>query len=171
MLLNFTGYANAHRLMAEFHILPNKRIQIESWFDITGESPRNASVQVFGISGELVSEGKLDETGIFVFELQKRDPCRIIVSAGGGHTKELQISRADLESSNAASPGVDLQDDVRPRSDRGSRVSIKDALLGIGFVLALAAFVLSIRNARAIRELRRLDGNKRSNCHEPNQQS
>lgn len=172
LLLHFTGMAQAHRLMAEFHVLRDQRIQIESWFDITGESPQNASVQVFGSNGGLLHEGKLDAKGVFVFELKKREPCSVIVAAGAGHSKELQIGLADLEispsrASEVAQPTVDDQDEIRPLSDRSSRVSMKDALVGIGFVLALAAFVLSIRNARAIRELRRLDDIKNINCPEP----
>jgi HAMP domain-containing protein len=34
-------------------------------------------------------------------------------------------------------------------------VSAKDVLVGVGFVLAAAAFLLSLRNARQLRELRR----------------
>jgi hypothetical protein len=34
-------------------------------------------------------------------------------------------------------------------------VSVKDVLVGVGFLLAVAAFVLSLRNARQLRELQR----------------
>jgi hypothetical protein len=33
-------------------------------------------------------------------------------------------------------------------------VSLKDVLVGVGFLLALGAFVLSVRNARQLRRLR-----------------
>jgi hypothetical protein len=41
-----------------------------------------------------------------------------------------------------------------PPADRGARVSVEDVLTGVGFLLALAAFGLSLRNARHIRELK-----------------
>ena len=41
-----------------------------------------------------------------------------------------------------------------PRADRSSQVSIKDVLVGVGFLLSVAAFVLSLRNARQLRTLR-----------------
>jgi hypothetical protein len=39
--------------------------------------------------------------------------------------------------------------------DRSSRVTAKDVLVGISFLLAAAAFVLSVRNARQLKALNR----------------
>src|SRR5436190_1004554 len=85
-----------HRLEADYRVLPNHRIQIESWFDLTGESPRDAAVQVFRDNGELVTDGKLDDRGLFIFTCAEPGPLRIVVSAGGGHRKELQITADEL---------------------------------------------------------------------------
>jgi hypothetical protein len=43
-------------------------------------------------------------------------------------------------------------------ADRTPAVSLKDVLIGVSFLLALGAFVLSVRNAR---QLRRLAGERR----------
>jgi hypothetical protein len=41
-----------------------------------------------------------------------------------------------------------------PFADRRSQVSVKDVLVGVGFLLALAAFVLSVRNSQQLQELK-----------------
>jgi hypothetical protein len=66
-----------------------------------------------------------------------------VISAGAGHRKELEIAAVNLEPS--AEP---------PPIDRSARVSVKDVLVGVGFLLALAAFVLSLWNARQLRRFR-----------------
>src|SRR5262249_1325230 len=184
-VLLLASEARAHRLEAEYRILPSRRVRIESWFDLTGDSAKGAGVKVFRAGGELLLEGRLDDEGIFIFRLAKVEPLRVLVSAGAGHSKELLIPAVDLDrpllsacvASLAAPPwgsaavvlyvadtGTNQAALVKqeeaglganiPRADRGSQVSIKDVLIGVGFVLALAAFMLSLRNARQLRELK-----------------
>ena len=38
------GAAHAHRLEAEYRVLPDHKVQVESWFDLGGDSPRGARV-------------------------------------------------------------------------------------------------------------------------------
>lgn len=161
-LLIAAGTAQAHRLEAEYRILPGPRVQIESWFDVSGTSPRGARVQVFRADGQLVKEGTLNEQGLFVFPCTEPGPLKVIVSAGAGHRKEIVIPAAALAhaasqeskaSSLPAPQDVELPAGV-PLADRSSRLSVKDILIGIGFLLALAGFVMSLRNARELRELR-----------------
>ena len=154
--------ACAHRLEAEYHVLPGHRVQIESWFDLTSDSPKGAVVQVFRSSGQILTEGHLSDKGVFVFPYVQPERLKIVVSAGAGHRKELEIPEAALahepaESRGQASHSADgeLPDaDPTPLADRSPRVSLKDVLMGVGFLLALAAFVLSLRNARHLRQLK-----------------
>jgi hypothetical protein len=154
--------ARAHRLEAEYCVLPGHRVQIESWFDLTGDSPKGAVVQVFRSSGQLLTEGHLSDKGIFVFPYVQAERLKIVVSAGAGHRKELEIPEAALtrepaESRLQASTSADgeLPDaDPTPLADRNPRVSLKDALIGVSFLLALAAFVLSLKNARRLTALK-----------------
>jgi hypothetical protein len=153
-----TGEARAHRLEADYRVLPGGRVQIESWFDLTGESPKGAKVQVFRPNGEILSEGQLDGKGLYVFSYTQVERLKIVVSAGAGHRKELDIPAADLAGkftkpiaataleSNLATPSST----PAPFADRSPRVSSKDVIIGIAFLLALAAFVLSLRNARQL---------------------
>lgn len=151
--LVLAGPAHAHRLLAEYHVLPGRRVQIESWFDLTGDSPPGARIQVFRADGALLTEGKLDDKGLFVFSYTSAEPLKVVVAAGAGHSKVLHIAEADLTAAEA-DPGKPPPDDAPTlRADRGSQVSWRDVLTGIAFLLALAAFLLSLRTARRLREV------------------
>ena len=62
----------AHRLDADYRVRPDGKVQVESWFDMGGKAPAGAKVQVFRPNGEILSEGVLDEQGIFVFAPKER---------------------------------------------------------------------------------------------------
>jgi nickel transport protein len=161
------GKAWAHRLEAEASVLPGQqKVQVESWFDLTAQPARGAKVQVFRPDGQLLSEGRLDDQGVFIFPFDKVEMLRVVVSAGAGHRKELTIPETELRkglpagTTESSAPAlVDSSPSTpRPHADRSARVSAKDVLVGFGFLLAVAAFVLSVRNARQLRKLRRRTG-------------
>jgi len=166
-ILGLCSPARAHRLEADYRVLPGHKIAVESWFDLTGQSPVGARVSVYRQSGgAAVAEGNLDQKGLFVFSYSQSEPLRVVVSAGGGHRKELEIPAAALNvmdasatekrSGTQALPSSQIANDVpAPFADRGTRISVKDVLLGVAFLLAVAAFGLALGNARKLRELRR----------------
>lgn len=141
-------------------------MQIESWFS-SGDVPRQAKVQVYLPDGTLLAEGQLDEKGIFVFSFTRAATLRVVISAGAGHRKELLIPEARLEQAAAESTASAAPDHLAqpsgppsasiPLTDRSPQESVKDVLVGVGFLLALAAFVLSLRNARRLREFKKKD--------------
>jgi hypothetical protein len=137
--------AQAHRLDAQAFLLPGNKLQVESWFS-DGTIPKGAKVQVFRGDKELLKEGELNADGLVVFALEKTEPLRIVVLAGEGHLKELNISPP-------AGTG-EAGDKPVPLANRDDPTRLKDGLLGITFLLALAAFVLSLRNARRLRRLK-----------------
>ncbi|HLQ45691.1 MAG TPA: carboxypeptidase-like regulatory domain-containing protein [Planctomycetaceae bacterium] len=141
--------ARAHRLNAEYRLLPGKKVQIESWFDSTGESPKGATVQVFRPDGQLLIEGKLNEKGTFTFPHEDAGPLRVVVSAGQGHRKEFTIPASEFAEALSDSA---TQSNEAPLADRTSQVSVRDVLIGVGFLMAVAALALSIRNARRLRQ-------------------
>ena len=164
-LLFAAGTANAHRLEAECKVLPKeKKVKVESWFE-TGDSPKNATVQVFRSDKTLLVEGKLNDDGVFTFRYDTADTLGIVVNAPGGHRKELTVPKRALEGGDEkgtepANPSgenmVGTSDDSGGRfADRSSRTSVKDVLLGVGLLFSLAGFVLGVRNARDLREIRR----------------
>ncbi len=146
------GDAHAHRLDAQLFVLSNRKIQVESWFS-DGEAAKGAKVQVFGVQEQLLTEGHLNEQGVFVFSYGEVAPQTVVISAGAGHRKELAISASALTRTMAA-PTMDSPAPV-PLAERDSGSAVKDVLIGVGFLLAVAAFVLSLRNAQKLRALGR----------------
>jgi hypothetical protein len=132
-----TRSAWAHRLEGEAQAKKVQKIKIESWFDLGGV-PSGARLQVFRKSdGQMLLERALDENGRLTF-FADWEPLHVIISAGDGHQKEIDIQ-----------PEADVTSPLPP-ANRSSRIEIKDILVGVGFLLALAAFVLSVRNYRRI---------------------
>ncbi len=159
--------ARAHRLEAEAKVLPGGQVRVESWFDLTGDSPEGARVEVLRPDGSLLTRGELDARGVFVFRAAKAEALKVVVSTAG-HRAECVIPQAELERAAAAPrAGGEGQPEqpaaaaaapegpaATPSADRSSRLEVKDVLVGVGFVLAAAAFLLGLRNARQLRELR-----------------
>jgi hypothetical protein len=154
------GEAFAHRLDAQVFLRPNRQIQVESWFS-SGDAAKGAKVQVFGAQDQLIVEGQLNDQGIFVFSYGDTDPCKVVISAGAGHRKEVLISPAALARA-AAATAMHENSEVRaggdspapvPLAERDAGAPLKDVLVGVSFLLAVAAFVLSVRNAHKLRLL------------------
>ena len=155
------GAAQAHRLNAQAFLLPNKQVQIEAWFS-TGEAAKGAIVEVRNAAQQLVSSGQLNGDGIYVFSFTAPETLVVSVAAGGGHRAQLSITADQLAAANSgASTGTpDASGGPPRRSDpiaigaHDPAMPIKDILIGAGFLLALAAFVLSLRNAKKLRDLK-----------------
>lgn len=150
MLLFMAGPAQAHRPAVDYSVLANGQVKIEGWFDPGDHPMKGAKVQVFRPGRQLLVEGRMDDKGEFVFRYREAEPLDVIVNGGAGHRAELMIP-GDKLGENAA---LIVEKDA-PRTDRPSawRERFKDALLGVAFLLALGAFVLSWRNGRKLRQL------------------
>jgi nickel transport protein len=142
-LLGMTGPAWAHRLDAQAFLKGNE-LQVEAWFS-SGEPARGARIEIYGADGRVVADGRLDDNGIFTCSLERAEALRIVVVAGADHRKELLISAADM---------LQKSSEPVPLADHSSSVPVKDILIGVSFLLALAAFVLNYRNSQKIRKLR-----------------
>jgi hypothetical protein len=136
--------AQAHKLEGEFKVLPaEKRVRIETWFDLTGDAPKDAKVKVLRADGTVLTEGKTDSDGKFTFIYEQPEPLRVVVTADDGHRCELRITEKAF--------GLETTD-VRPPPSSG--VTLRDIMAGIALLLAAAAFVMSWRNAHQLRMLR-----------------
>jgi nickel transport protein len=153
-----SGNAQAHRLDAQAFLLPAHQIQIEGWFS-DGGAAKGARVQVYRADGQLLTEGRLNEAGTFIFSFVEAEQLKVVVSAGAGHRREVRIAAADLtKGTNVNGKTGDptaLEAAPVPLTERIPSVPVKDVLVGVGFLLALAAFVLSCRNARQLRQFSR----------------
>jgi len=142
VLAAWPSSARAHRLEAEARTKKIQKVKIESWFDLGGV-PAGARVQVFRKNGDqLLLEQALDENGQFTFYADC-ERLHVVISAGDGHQKEIDIQ-----------PEADVTSPLPP-ADRSARVGIKDILMGIGFLLALSAFILSLRNNRRLAAIKK----------------
>jgi hypothetical protein len=168
----------AHRLEAEYRVLSDGRVQVESWFE-TDDSPKQAQVQVIGPDGKVRAEGPLDsDSGKFFFRPERAERLRIIVVAPGGHRKELTLTADELrgrvkgrdeKEEPAGAAGRWWQ--AGPEPDGSRRISAPDTeggterharerswtdvIAGLALLLAVPAFVLVLLQRRALGELRR----------------
>jgi nickel transport protein len=148
-----SGEAEAHRLDAACKVLPQRMVRVESWFD-NGETPKTGQVEVTGPDGVVLVKGRLSSQGLFLFDAPEGQPLKVVVEAGEGHRAEAVIKPEDLLIAQAAEDRSRPQESAAPPSHE-SPSRVKDVLIGIGLLVAVAALALGWRNARTIRELRR----------------
>ncbi len=155
--------AQAHRLDADYRVRKDGRVQVESWFDVGGKAPAGAKVQVFRPDGSILSEGSLDEQGVFVFAPKEAEDLKVVVSAGAGHRAEFVVQRTKLQQTTTQTPKSEeaKADDApslapTPMIPHTSQLTVKDVVTGFAFLLGLAAFVLSVRNMRQLREIKKV---------------
>jgi hypothetical protein len=155
VLVGLPRSAEAHRLVADYSVLPGHRVQVESWFDPTGNGARDAHVQVLHADGAVLVQGTMNTEGVFVFAYERAEPLKIIVSAGAGHRAEVQIPACELGGTSSAGTATSTlaAQTGKPRLSHQPRETWKDILTGFSFLLALAAFVLSVRNSQHLRRV------------------
>lgn len=116
-------------------------------------------MKVFRPGQRLLAEGQLDEEGCFVFRFTEAERLEVIV-ATTGHRTSLVIAAEELAPSPTQSATTEAAPligggSTRVRHDVDSwRERLKEALIGVGFLLGLAGFLLSWRNAKQLRALR-----------------
>jgi hypothetical protein len=152
-MLALAPAALAHRLEGEYKILPGRKVQVESWFE-TGDPPVGAKVRVHRADGSLLfpEPGTVDDKGVYVFAYEHAEQLRVVISAGQGHRKELVITATELAGAGGAKG--EPTSEGEPSRERGYELPVRDLLAGVALLLALGAFVLSLRNARQLAELR-----------------
>jgi hypothetical protein len=158
LVLLAAGPARAHELVVECTVLAaEKKVQVYAWYS----SPRNphparqAQVEVTQAGSEL-ARGATGDDGHFAFAYDRAEEVRVTVSQAG-HVGAVTLSAAQLANGEEGKTPADTatasgRADSPLISSRDQRpfAWVKDVLVGVGFLLALAAFVLSVRNARQI---------------------
>ena len=150
--------AEAHRLDADYRVRPDGQVQVESWFSEGDKAPAGAKIQVFRANGEVLIEGAMNEKGIFVFAAKGAEDLKVVVSAGAGHRAEFVIPASALPQpppANPAKPSGAAAPPPTPMIEHPFQIPYKEIVAGFGFLLGLAAFVLSLRNMRQLQELKR----------------
>jgi cobalt/nickel transport system permease protein len=152
-LLFFASPAQAHRLEAECEVDSARQVvKIERRFE-TGDAPKNATARVLRADGSVLAEGPLNARGVFTFTYDRAEALTVEVLAPGGHRAEVKIPAERLEThpgdTEAARPVLRSGPERSGPSDGGGRS--RDLLTGVGFILALSAFVLSLWNTYRLR--------------------
>jgi hypothetical protein len=154
--------------VARHQLRPGNRVRISGRFD-DGSIPVGASVEVRRADGSLLTEGQLDDRGLFYFGFTVAGALKVIVDDEQGHHKEVRIEASELAEAllrdgacRAAvclvSPlttaavllgdGEDYAPGGEPVSDHGG-VSILRVLIGVGILLGLAALAVGMQKWRA----------------------
>lgn len=136
LLLLVPTPALAHGFFADYKFVSANTVRIECWYQ-DGEPPRSARVVVRRADGSEVTSGTCNAEGVFEFPYDRSEGLTVEVDAGAGHKAQLLITGSRV-----------------PSEGRG-RLPLREAVAGLAFVLALAAFLLSWRNAARIAKLER----------------
>jgi cobalt/nickel transport system permease protein len=152
-LLVPAGRAQAHALEAECEVLPGNKVRVSAWYSARPHSfpAQEARVRVLGPGDRVLREGQTDEKGQFVFRYERQEPLTVEVYQEG-HRKVVALFGAQ-PSPSAAESDAGTAPVVGSAAGPHEEPVLKDVLIGVGFLLALAAFVLSVRNARHLRAL------------------
>jgi hypothetical protein len=155
----------AHRLVVECEVLPSQKVQVSCRYKAIPKSipAQEARVRVFRPNGNILVEGRTDAKGQFLFSYQQAEPLRVEVYQEG-HREEARLGATDLGA--VPDPGENHPPsgkELSPAEGKTTwREDIKDILVGIGFLLATAAFILSLRNARTLRQMKQIGENRPS---------
>jgi hypothetical protein len=134
--------------------------------DSEGALAVDARVEVRSAGDELLASGKLDETGSWQWPLTDAGELTVVVDSGLGHRRSLTLTGEQLRPSKtvASPPAIvfrppDEVDDAHAAPTRGNsdeaRLLGLRVVVGLTFVLALAAGWVSFRNMRRLDELER----------------
>jgi hypothetical protein len=86
--------ARAHKLEVTCRLRLGWKVQVEGWYE-DGQPAPGARVRVARSDGQLVTEGKLNRHGVFVFPFTNADTLKVSVSTAG-HRAETTISGETL---------------------------------------------------------------------------
>jgi hypothetical protein len=160
-LLLLAGSGRAHRLVAEYRVLPGRLLEVWARYKVIPRSipAVDAQVRIFRPGGQTLAEGRTDENGRFTCRYERREWLRVEVYQEG-HRAEVPIDQSELPAASESVPRAVAAEKTAPKKppEEAGREWVKDVVIGISFLLSLAAFVLCLRNARTLRKLQKRDG-------------
>src|SRR4051812_17032478 len=90
-------------MRAGHRVLSGQRVRVEAWFD-TDEPASGARVEVTRANGEVVTGGRMDARGVWVFPFEKAEVLSVLIRDGSGHRAELTIPERELLTSVVRGP-------------------------------------------------------------------
>ncbi len=172
--------SRAHALLAKYHVLPGRKVQVDCRFDDDTACPE-ARVKVLRADGTTLVEGTANSRGVFVFTFQQpenlvldvRHPGHRVNPSPRIRAEELMPSYADhvrcafiacLPPPTSPLTAALLfggyaegdrrettNEDVEPLKDGGREAPVGRLLLGVGLLLGLAVTFLLLQHVRAWR--------------------
>lgn len=148
--------AHAHKLEVACRLQLGWKVQVEGWYE-DGEPAPGARVKVTRSDGSVLTEGKLDRQGVFVFVFTSSDTLQVSLTSAG-HRAETTIPGETLACHIACTSAVSLMPSPllsasilvpippedgtsAPPSDRHvSAYPIWGVLGGVALLLGVAAF-------------------------------
>jgi len=91
-----------------------------------GKKVKNAPVEIYGIDGTKLREGKTSEFGEFSFPALRKTGMKVVLLAGMGHKAEWTISASELQG-NDPEP-IDPEEIKKPVSKKVERISTSPCL-------------------------------------------
>jgi ABC-type Co2+ transport system permease subunit len=162
--------ARAHVLHVECQLLANQQVQVSCWYSARPQSvpARQARVRVWRQADQqLLWEGQTDDQGLAVFPYPRVEPlvveayqaghrAQVILFAEDRGTKASPVSPSSPAEGPppAAAPPAAAPAQTWSSWQQQEQPLWRDLLLGVSFLLALAAFVLSVRTAQRLRQER-----------------
>jgi hypothetical protein len=170
------GPGFAHDLKVLHTVLPDHKIQVYCWYNGLPRptDAKGADVEVMRPGREPI-KGLTDEQGVFTFGYDRAEELTIVVRQGTHVSQPADVVHVDeLEGAEKASDGSatssgtssgdglssgsggardahDAAAGMRKAAEQSVVQLLKDLLLGVAVILSVAAFVLSVRNARRLR--------------------
>lgn len=142
-VLLMVSHAAAHAIDGRWRIRADK-LEVRAFFD--DDSPaEDAKVRVLDLEAKQVQEGKTDADGLCVLPLPPAGEYHIVIDAGAGHRKTIEI-RVPAAGYPAGSSADDYFGPDQPTSQRWLKAGIGIGVIG---VLALAAWVALRRSGKS----------------------
>jgi hypothetical protein len=164
LLLTAALPCGAHDLRARHEVLQGGRILVYCWYNgAFKQSPaRGADVEVRRADRQPI-KGATDDEGCFTFSYDRAEELTIVVQQGTHvnhpfdvvHVDELGDGAASDQEPSSSGEVAAAAEHLQKVADESSRQTLKDLLLGVSLIFAAAAFFMSLRNARRLREIQR----------------
>ncbi|MGD2099697.1 MAG: hypothetical protein PVG35_19130 [Desulfobacterales bacterium] len=128
---------DAHRVNL-FAWVEGDTVHVESKFS-GGRQVKAGKITVLDPSGTELLSGRTDENGTFSFKVPQKTELKIVLEAGTGHRAQWTIAASEIQMPTSGK---------RPQPE--TDVTIRNLIIGLGFIFGLTAVAAYIRKRKKI---------------------
>lgn len=114
-----------------FAYVESEKVFVEGYFT-DGVKPKNSDVTVSRLDGTVITSGKTDDSGAFVFDITDRNGIKVVLNAGMGHQTEYVLTAVELGSGSgsgsSASAATPKQSSNGPRTAESTPTFNEDGI-------------------------------------------